>query len=88
MKPKPRSVPFPPSPEVGDPYSIWKFDGVYWMLDPDQMEGSVTTWDELKEKPQSIEALGYDNEVSSGAYQPARQGAEDAAEFWKAGEKE
>ena len=85
---KPRSVPFPPSPIAGDVYSIWKFDGVYWMLDPDQVEQGVTTWDELEDKPQQIEALGYDNEVSSGAYQPARKGLEESADFWKGGNKE
>jgi hypothetical protein len=85
MSVKPRSIPFPPTPEAGDPYSIWKFDGVYWMLDPDQMQGAITKWDELEEKPESIEALGYDNEVSSGAYQSARQSAEEAAEFWNGG---
>jgi len=85
---KPRSVPFPPSPEAGATYSIWKFDGVYWMLDPDQMDKGVTTWDELEDKPQQIEALGYDNEVSSGAYQPARKGLEESPDFWKGGNKE
>jgi len=84
---KPRSVPFPPSPTVGDVYSIWKFDGVYWMLDPDQVEQGVTTWDDLADKPQQIEALGYDNEVSSGAYPPARKGLEESADFWKGGNK-
>ena len=84
---KPRSVPFPPSPTVGDVYSIWKFDGVYWMLDPDQVEQGVTTWDDLADKPQQIEALGYGNEVSSGAYPPARKGLEESADFWKGGNK-
>ena len=77
------SVPFPPSPEVGSVYSIWKFDGVYWMLDPDQATGGAVEWENLIDKPQQIDALGLDNVVSSGAYVPATKiSAEDAPDTW------
>ena len=66
------SVPFPPSPSTGDVYSIWKFDGLYWMLDPDQATGGAVEWEQLLDKPQQIDALGLDNIVSSGAYQPEK----------------
>ena len=66
------SVPFPPSPEVGAVYSIWKFDGLYWLLDGDQADEAEITWATLKEKPESIVDLGVDNEVDSGTYQSAK----------------
>jgi len=65
-----RQVPFPPAPEIGEPYSIWKFDGLYWMLDTDQ--NAQITWESLAEKPESIVDLGVDNEVESGTYQTAK----------------
>ena len=77
------SVPFPPSPQVGDVYSIWKYDGLYWMLDPDQATGGAVEWSKLIDKPQQIDALGIENIVSSGAYQPAnRISAKDAPDGW------
>jgi len=67
------SVPFPPSPDVGDTYSIWRFDGLYWLLIYDEEAGEgAKTWKDLKEKPDSISRLGNDNEVDSGGYQPVK----------------
>jgi hypothetical protein len=77
------SVPFPPSPQAGDVYSIWKYDGLYWMLDPDQTTGGAVEWERLLDKPQQIDALGIENLVSSGAYQPASKiSAKDAPDGW------
>lgn len=78
------SVPFPPSPNTGDVYSIWKFDGLYWLLDPDQATGGAVEWAKLIDKPQSIDALGIDNVVSSGGYQPAKGiQKKDATDSWE-----
>ena len=78
------SVPFPPSPNSGDVYSIWKFDGLYWLLDPNQATGGAVEWAKLIDKPQSIDALGIDNVVSSGGYQPAKGiQAKDAPDSWE-----
>lgn len=78
------SVPFPPSPTTGDVYSIWKFDGLYWLLDPDQATGGAVEWSNLIDKPQPIDALGIENVVSSGPYQPAKGIQEkDAPESWE-----
>lgn len=63
------SISFPPAPQVGDVYSIWKFDGLYWLLD-DVDDG--VTWDSLKSKPQSISALGEENKVVSEPYQTSK----------------
>jgi hypothetical protein len=77
------SVPFPPSPDTGSVYSIWKFDGLYWMLDPDQATGGAVEWEKLIDKPQQIDALGLDNVVSSGAYQPVKGMSEkEAGDSW------
>ena len=78
------SVPFPPSPSTGDIYSIWKFDGLYWMLDPDQATGGAVEWEQLLDKPQQIDALGLDNIVSSGAYQPEKGiSGKNATDSWE-----
>lgn len=63
------SISFPPAPEVGDVYSIWKFDGIYWLLND---VDSGVTWDSLKSKPQSISALGESNQVVSDPYQTSK----------------
>lgn len=77
---KQRLINFPPGAEAGDPYSIWVFDGTVWMLDPDQSQTSVR-WEDLVDKPQQIDALGIDNEVSSGAY-IAEPGKAKPEAFW------
>ena len=78
------SVPFPPSRSTGDVYSIWKFDGLYWLLDPDQATGGAVEWQQLLSKPQQIDALGLDNTVSSGPYQPAKGISDkDATDSWE-----
>ena len=66
------SVPFPPAPEIGDSYSIWTFDGVYWMLSEGDLQAGDVTWDNLKRKPQSITDLGVDNTIDSDTYQSAK----------------
>lgn len=78
------SVPFPTSPNTGDIYSIWKFDGLYWLLDPDQATGGAVEWEQLLKKPQQIDSLGLDNTVSSGPYQPAKGiNGKDAGDSWE-----
>ena len=79
----PFSVPFPSAPEKDDTYSIWKFDGLYWLLDPAKSGSGTVAWASLVEKPESIDSLGIDNEVSSGPYQSDAMTAEkDAPKFW------
>ena len=83
------SVPFPQAPEKGTPYSIWTFDGQYWLLTPDEGGGNdgggggASTWAELNAKPEPIEKLGNANEIAGNAYS-TRQGIpeEEAPEFW------
>ena len=66
------SVPFPALAHLPATCTrIWKFDGLYWLLDPDQATGGAVEWAKLVDKPQSIDALGIDNVVSSGGL-PAR----------------
>ena len=65
------SVPFPPAPGIGDEYSIWKFDGLYWLLNGEKNEGDVT-WESIADKPASIASLGIDNEVDSATYESSK----------------
>jgi hypothetical protein len=76
------SVPFPPAPEIGDEYSIWKFDGLYWLLNGENA-GSDVTWESITEKPGSITSLGVDNKVESTTYQSAKGIEKDkASDSW------
>ena len=74
-----RLINFPPGAQPGDTFSLWVFDGNLWNLD--QASGASVKWADLEDKPGSIDSLGIDNEVSSGAYVPA-PGKIKADKFW------